>query len=247
MLHVKLKNSRQVVKNLTKLHFAFDRMTRRLEEWREMSWAAIDIEAFEFKHERILEVGVTTSIDGQMQTEHYIVQENIKHQNRKYVKGNRDNFDYGESQFLMQSEIVTKIKQLYEDVDYLVFVGVAGDKQYLKRLGAPVPKDFYCVDAGSQLGSIVADFGGHLGVARSMDALGLPALEHPHNAGNDSYATALVWQTTMDQTDVDLIRDEWLRKCKQYLTQKQVKELARKIGEHPLKSLIEEEIKCSQD
>ena len=134
----------------------------------------------------LTEVGVSTYINGEINTYHFVVLEQYHRRNGRHVPDHKDDFQYGSSQVLPLELVEVAVKTLLEGTDYLVGHAFGNDKAFLAQCGyfentkvldtqkyAP-----YSLAKNQQmnLGNIVRE----------------TLLEEPeylHNGGNDAYYT----------------------------------------------------------
>ncbi len=165
---------------------------------------AFDVEAFEFDHRRLLELGaalyiVSSSSDPpNIQTWHFVMHENERKQNGKYCANNRDNYMFGKTQVKRISEVfewlMTEMSQPHTAI---VGHNLQADLRYLcQAIGSTtvkfnhgwlrgrqhfdtqaIFKEVYLRPHEEKLEKLLRHFG----------------IEHGylHNAGNDAYYTLI--------------------------------------------------------
>lgn len=150
----------------------------------------IDLEWFEFDQSRLLEIGwAIVSNQKITQTGHFIIKENSHLNNRKYVKSNKFNFKFGESQCLSEQDALAQIQTL---ISPRLVTGFAckQDLRFLRSRGVHIPHHRVVADVQKQY----KNFHQHdhvTSLTKACAAVGteiIPTLAH--NAGNDAYFTA---------------------------------------------------------
>lgn len=179
-------------------------------------FVCIDVEAYEFNQDRITEVGIATldvrdlTPDGlrspskwrhKLRTSHYLMQENIRLVNKRFVTGCPDKFHFGQSRVVRIPQMQSILRKTFKIYDFLrkepqsrrniVFVGhgIGGDAKYLSKLG------FVLQGRAEIIGHVDTDkIAGALGLPQNLRklALGLGVkAKDLHNAGNDARYTLL--------------------------------------------------------
>jgi len=97
-------------------------------------FTTIDFELFEFDKSKILEFGVTVVSNEASKTEHYIITDNLKYKNEKFVSNERDNFVHGQSKYIPMSELKSTIELYINDNTILVGYGVNLEVKTLNEL-----------------------------------------------------------------------------------------------------------------
>ncbi len=169
---------------------------------------SIDVEAYE-KGKEVLEVGLAwiryrgVWPQSPIFCRHFVVKDHLHLHNGTFVPDHRGQFDFGESEYVMESElqdlVTTTLKDIAADGDRLYLVGhsVHHDVRWLEGLG---------VDLGGT-GFLTCDIG--QAYQASRDAMQLLKLEsmmdnfsmahrHLHNAANDAYYSLLVCLQMME-------------------------------------------------
>ena len=163
-----------------------------------------DVEAFEFRKKRILEVGYSI-IDAdkkEISTHHIIVNENSHLRNGKYVSDNRDNFTHGESVFMDEQHLVELLDRLIFYADGIVGHALSNDVKYLLSMGVTIPEEIPRYDTQT-IAKLV--FGEQRKLERVYQVFCQKTLEDAHNAGNDSHATAEVF---LEQLVINIVDSE---------------------------------------
>ncbi|PPJ53661.1 hypothetical protein CBER1_00896 [Cercospora berteroae] len=168
---------------------------------------AIDCEAFEMDQSKVTEVGIstidTTSVRalqpqsyGQsyplIASSHYRIKEHGHLRNRRYSKGNPNNFQHGKTAWVSIEEAREVLRAMLEDVEStreVVLVGHAlkNDLAYLRRLGIDalaIPNVVLQLDTQR----IATPKRLTPGLGKLLTALAIPA-DNLHNAGNDAHFT----------------------------------------------------------
>lgn len=170
---------------------------------------SIDVEAYEFVQKFITEIGISvldtanirSSLPGsngnnwaaKIGPSHLRIREHGKRINRVHVLGCPDNFNFGQSHWIYEREIVPELESLFGHFcsnRRVVLVGhdIAGDIKYLKGLGLDVtPMVVDCIDT-SDLWKAAHRDGRQSALSTVLLQQGIPA-KYLHNAGNDAYYT----------------------------------------------------------
>ncbi len=173
-----------------------------LEDSGKKDFACIDIEMYEKDHSKLTEVGITYfDKKGNIQTEHYLVQENLDFRNGEYVPDNRDNFNFGETKVAPLEEIVQIAKERLTDAKFIVGNVVQED---LKHLFSKQELDKFrekCVDTSAMLSRIDNTHEDakkeRVNILRMCQYLNIKA-ENLHNAGNDSRCNFMALDKVID-------------------------------------------------
>ena len=172
-------------------------------------FVSIDVEAYEFVQKFITEIGISTldtahlinTLPGsngnnwaaKIQSSHLRIHEHGKRVNRVHVLGCPDNFNFGQSEWIYEREIVPELESLFLHLysnRRVVLVGhdVAGDIKYLRGLGLDVvPMVADCIDTADLWKAARRD-GRQSALSTVLLQQGIPA-QYLHNAGNDAYYT----------------------------------------------------------
>lgn len=162
-------------------------------------FVALDIEAYEFNHQRLTELGICTfdRATGDTNHRHIIIGENQKYVNHKHCKNARLKFAYGESQVLKQDDaFAVLLKELSvpgsvlighavkSDISFLVNCKIAKDgKAFNEEFLNSIPK--YDVQ---QLHKTIWGYGSEQRLETVVNDIDLPRTAF-HNAGNDAALT----------------------------------------------------------
>lgn len=197
-------------KTLTHRRLVFER-ARSLWAAKKGIWCAIDFEAWEMDHEEITEFGYRFVgwKDGSKVEEcgHWIVENAMQYTNSRYVQGNRDWYQFGQSEKIRRKVFDQRIRDLlvtlrsYGPV-YLVFHDPYGDLKYLNQVGAELGTDvshvlpdavpsggILIIDTAELLHGLMGESGGNSRSLEKMcNLLRVPA-SFFHNGGNDAHYT----------------------------------------------------------
>lgn len=152
----------------------------------------VDIETFEFAQNQVLEVGVSYIDIKQLtvtHTDHYIVEQYKNRRNGKYVKDNKDNFDFGVSQTKHLNKIAIDLSETFRKMSAISALGTKTDCGYLIDSGVIVPNKRINVHTLYEVA--YQHRKGHQVSLKTLSEQFGHALDHPHNAGNDAHVTAL--------------------------------------------------------
>lgn len=152
---------------------------------------AIDFEFYEFQTAKVLEAGITEIINNKLDnSQHYIIQENKKYINSKYVPNNRDGF-IGDVKAEIPEQELKKILSKYVDEGYVIITfGGSMDQKYINCL---LPdKNIECYDIQNQIKFKQESNAQKFSLDRALEAFGVEITDKSlfHNAGNDSIFTA---------------------------------------------------------
>ncbi|CAL1700743.1 unnamed protein product [Somion occarium] len=201
--------------------------------WGEKSgtWLAIDFEAWEMDHSMITEFGwsLLRWEDGKEVRDrgHLIIQERRQYYNHNYIQGNRDRYNFGDSENVDKRTFRERIHKLMTDhltkgPLYLVFHDPSQDVKYLhsKDIDAPLsglsfvlpettPKEgLYVVDTAEMFAGLEGESGGNTrGLERMARLLG-SYVENEHNAGNDAHYTLEALESMASGDPIDAQREK---------------------------------------
>lgn len=160
---------------------------------------AFDIETYENDHSKILEIGfVITSLaspEGNEETYHFIIKENLHMENSDYVPDNREKFSFGDSEHMSLAEATKKFSQYIRNVDVLVTHSGGHDKEYLESNGMSLEgKPMFDTQLLGLALLTDENFLNVFGLKRLMGDLKISYDEDIlHNAGNDAHYTMQVF------------------------------------------------------
>ncbi|KAF9534229.1 hypothetical protein CPB83DRAFT_843895 [Crepidotus variabilis] len=192
-------------------------------------WFSIDFEAWELDSKMITEFG-WSSICWQNKEPaedrgHLIVEEGLMYMNTQYVKGNRDHYNFGDSQIIKRKAFISMINSMFASLRhqqpvFLVFHDAKQDLKYLNEMKVDleslsylIPEStnatgLFVVDTAELIAALLGDnSGNNKGLEDTCRLLQL----HPknmHNAGNDAHYTMLAMQTMADGDTLDIQREK---------------------------------------
>jgi len=194
------------------------------------SWLAIDFEEWERDSTVLTEFGwscLEFKNGEEHQTDgHLIVNEHMMYTNTVYVQGNRDNYDFGNSEIVNKATFKNRICDMIDRLRcagplFLVFHDYHGDMKVLqsKDVDAQIePYHFLLPDAFPRTGVFIVDtrdlFAALEGDATERRGLERMALllrlptKHLHNAGNDAHYTLAAMKTMASGNQLDSQRKE---------------------------------------
>ena len=159
---------------------------------KELILPCVDVEAFEFAQDQVLEIGVSYIDVKQLSvthTDHYIISQYRNRRNGKYVCDNKDNFDFGESKIVRMQEVSRDLSNTFKRMGAISAFGTKSDCKHLINSNIHVPSKRVDVNT---LYETCYQFDKHrqISLKRLCEQFG-HTLDHPHNAGNDAHVTAL--------------------------------------------------------
>ncbi|KAI9091156.1 hypothetical protein DFS34DRAFT_584697 [Phlyctochytrium arcticum] len=148
---------------------------------------ALDVEAWEQDHSKITEIGWTLydprkPVDSQMWARHFIVTENARRINSRYVPDHRHSFNFGVTRMLLLDQIVDLLLVDLKRAD-CVLIGHAlkGDLEFLEEVG--LSPAVYVSESYDTSPMYHAKSGKHqAGLKEMCTTFGIPT-KHLHNAG----------------------------------------------------------------
>lgn len=167
---------------------AVNRLSRIKKQLNEpKKFVALDFEAFERNQKKVTEIGFSIFENNKFTHHHYIIKENIKCLNGKFVPNNKFNFAFGESEVLALEEAFSRLGDVLVDTDYLIGHGVSNELKWLRHNDVKLHNKIKLIDTG-KLGGGIMQVGKRASLTRVLDFLGV---DHNflHNAGNDSFYT----------------------------------------------------------
>lgn len=152
----------------------------------------IDVEAFEFKQSKLLEIGVAIKDpNGNFSVEHYIITDNEKYKNKKYVPNHREYFLYGQSRRVTLVEAIEQVRSALTNADCLVGHSVKGDIDFIKNHVDDIIVPPKIADT-AYLGKCVLDQDKRTpSLGDLMNHYNIQC-DRLHNAGNDAMVTLMV-------------------------------------------------------
>ncbi|KAF2091367.1 hypothetical protein K490DRAFT_31204, partial [Saccharata proteae CBS 121410] len=165
---------------------------------------ALDLEAWEFDHRIITEVGIATldtrdltsadpsdpnSFLRHVKASHFIIKNHEKHVNRKFVRGCPRMFHFGTSKKVLLHQMVDHLDAAFITARKMVLVGhdLKGDIKYLNDLNFS-PTAARTVVAQLDTQKIANEMFLPSALGKLLEALEIHA-ENFHNAGNDAMFT----------------------------------------------------------
>ena len=178
-----------------------------------MQIVSFDIEVYEHDHDVMLEIGYTivtfssqTGGNGRRSIEdsnarHFIIEENIRYENKDHVPNNRDGFRFGTSSTVTLNDALEMFHEDIEECHFLLGHSIKHDHDYLKNIGVDL------TELGIEmLDTQLIQMHGEINDTR-FDMRGLSYLlrEHGidfedkdlHNGGNDAYYTMMAFLRQM--------------------------------------------------
>lgn len=159
---------------------------------------------FEFNHHRnnlVFECGITKSFNGQLEHEHYLVEEH--YQNKK----NYDlqfQFNFGDTRIVSMADLIVILRKLLENTDYLVGHGLLSEYLILKQHGLNIFdfEQLKCIDTQS----VFRDKFNAKDIYYNLSLINLLALfnidtVNLHNSGNDSAYTMMALMKIINATE----------------------------------------------
>lgn len=130
-------------------------------------------------------MSVTNMDSLEVQTRHFIFNENIEYRNGKYCPDNRDNFGFGESEFDSKENIVAVLRAQVSSCLCLVFHNAKAERHTLRHLGIEHSQPVFDTQA---LAPFWTGNSNLIGLEKLLIFLDIPTAKM-HNAGNDSHLT----------------------------------------------------------
>ncbi|KAK7060577.1 hypothetical protein VNI00_001343 [Paramarasmius palmivorus] len=228
------KNNKKLKKGssprLMSRRILFDRVNKFFKT-NQYAWCAMDFEGWEYDHTLITEFGYSLIYwdEGKEVFEdgHFIVKEHKGYQNTRWVTGNRDHYNFGESQIITKAEFKRRIQGLFQRLRsmgtcFLVFHDPTQDVKYLKSSSVEVdisdvsyvlPDDkpepgLFVVDTDDLFGALVGDGENENrhSLQRVCAHLQIPT-QFLHNAGNDAHYTLLACKEMAQGETLDVQRE----------------------------------------
>ena len=180
------------------------------------SLVCLDIEAFEFNHRQLLEIGIVTlsiqkdSTNGsiivlsQPIAQHYLIQEHASLFNGRNVANRKHHFAFGTSIETSTLEVSLKLHSLLS-LPHTILIGhnILSDIEFLKGAGHPIPSHLQTQIFDTQLMFAQAKRqpNERSSLEKCMSSLGIIGNHHTshlHNAGNDAWYTMVVFLLLID-------------------------------------------------
>lgn len=179
-------------------NFNLDIKTKKTEEifyiYNNKTIFSFDIEAYEKDNSLILEIGFSKFRKGEhIETQHLIIKEHLNIYNGNFVEDNKHNFLLGKSKIVsLEESLSILINELNNKENIIVGVGVRNDFKFIKShlLLQEINKEKRLIDCGYF--SPLYQKENTMGVKSFLKHFNI---EHKylHNAGNDAYYTALIF------------------------------------------------------
>jgi hypothetical protein len=154
-----------------------------------------DIEAYERQQSKLTEIGYLIYQNGKItDIQHLIIEENIELRNKKFVKDNKDNFNYGNSKIMSLDNAISILVEQVEKHDIIMGQSLGNDINYLKKHRKKKGnKDQSLFEIKKILDTSTMSFyiskdGNPTSIERGLEMLEVET-KNLHNAGNDCYYT----------------------------------------------------------
>jgi len=194
-------------------------------------WCAVDFESWERDHTLITEFGWSMvhweGGNEVVEEGHLIVAEYKTYTNSVFVKGNRENYKWGQSEIVTKKQFKEKIQNLLTRLrqnshGFLVFHDSSQDIKDLKSLqvdlsglsytlpSGPSPDNgLFVVDTAELFGGLLGESNRIYGLEQMCNQLQIPT-SFLHNAGNDAHYTLEALKAMASGNSIDLQRqDRW--------------------------------------
>lgn len=143
----------------------------------------LDIEVFEYNHDKILEIGysiLNTKKSSVIRSRQFVVEENLSYRNKRFVPDHKFDFNFGDPVVAPEWIIIRKLKEELKDADYIVGHSISDDIKFLKE-HIEIKTD--TLDTQNYSGFL--EPGAHqMKLSKMLDHLDIP-YSYLHNAGND--------------------------------------------------------------
>lgn len=147
-----------------------------------------DVEAYEFDFKKILEVGITTHSNNETSTEHYIIKEHKQILNDTYCVSNKDEFDFGTSEYVNTRTAIRLVKDKLLKSDIIVGHSLKSDFRFLKLSYSELSAELIDTAHWSRF----FNDGQNMKLEKLAEKFDIE-LATPHNAGNDAHVTMLTF------------------------------------------------------
>ena len=157
----------------------------------------LDVEWYERSKGKVTEIGYTLIENGKHTgTHHIIIEERLNLRNKKFVPDNKDNFNFGDSKFMLLHEALEHLRGVLVHCDVIMGHSVGGDITVLTHaLGKKHRERIHSMFEGKTVVDTVhatKRITGHrMSIQRCLDHFGIEH-SHLHNAGNDTHYNWLV-------------------------------------------------------
>lgn len=164
----------------------------------------LDIEAFEFDHQRILEVGLmTVQLEGRSVimplSRHFLIKENMRLHNGKNVANRKMHYAFGRSEHATMRDVAERVRvALGHPGAILVGHSICSDIEFMRCSGHALPAALISPTRVFDTQAMMAQHQRRPGLRASLEAclkhLGISSVDGElHNAGNDAWYTSLVF------------------------------------------------------
>lgn len=163
---------------------------------------ALDFEYDQNKNHLVFECGITKSLNGQVEYEHYLVEENYK------SKKNYDlqlQFNFGESKVVSMDELITILRQSLAETDYLIGHCLLSEYLVLEHHGLNIFdfEQLKCLDTQTIFRDKFNSGFTHANLSLvNLLSLFDVAPKHLHNAGNDAAYTMIALMKMVEAIDL---------------------------------------------
>ena len=168
------------------------------------SVVCLDIEAFEFDHHRILEVGLmTVQLDGRNVfmplSRHFLIKENLRLHNGRNVANRKMHFAFGRSEHATMQDVAEQVRAvLGHPGAILVGHSIDSDIGFMKCSGHALPAALIpptrVFDTQAMMAQHQRQHNSQASLEASLRHLGISIVDGElHNAGNDAWYTMLVF------------------------------------------------------
>lgn len=198
----KYKEEKRIKKEEAKKRFIekfnLDIKTKKTEEifdiYNNKTIFSFDIEAYEKDNSLILEIGFSKFRKGEhIETQHLIIKEHLNIYNGHFVEDNKHNFLLGKSKIVsLEESLSILINELKNKENIIVGIGVRNDFKFIKShlLLQEINQEKRLVDCGYF--SPLYQKENTMGVKSFLKHFNIQH-KYLHNAGNDAYYTALIF------------------------------------------------------
>lgn len=160
----------------------------------------VDLEMWERKQSKLTEIGITTfnRTTKKIKTVHFIIKENLKKRNGRFVDDNKDNFLHGTSEILSEKEALRRTGEILAQYDVVVGHNVSGDLRYLRGRGVWMKSNLRVIDT-MPMYQVYAEKNQPRNLGKIAALYGLNH-QAPHNAANDSHINMYLFVSLMHRT-----------------------------------------------
>lgn len=178
-----------------------------------MGYLSIDVEQYEWDHSVTLEVGVSFATatalgDRIIKSHHLVVLDHLHLRNGRFCADNRDNFDFGTSEFVHSRSLPVRVNELVnayrnsEEATYLVGHTIHSDIKWLREMGVTIDSSVVGIDISRVYRALSSpqQYTNIVRMQRMMECLKVPH-KHLHNGGNDAHYNLEVFYQMMQMSD----------------------------------------------